>query len=76
MNNPNFPRYVSPQEKAETRARIRAFIIWSAVGLVVFVLAMLFAYTDQAPGWMRAAAFAIDGVFGYPVLGLIRALMA
>ncbi len=75
MTNPLFPRYVSPKEKAETRARIRAFVIWSAVGLAGFVLALLYAYTDQAPGWMREAAFAIDGVFGYPVLGLIKALM-
>lgn len=76
MNSPLYPRYVSPKERAENRARIKAFIIWSVVGLVLFLLAMMFAYTDQAPVWMRQAAFAIDGVFGYPVLGLIRALMA
>jgi hypothetical protein len=35
---------------------------------------MLYAYTDQAPAWLRQLAFQIDGAFGYPVLALIRAL--
>ena len=75
MNNPHFPRYVSPKEKAENRARIRAFITWSAAGLVALLLAMLFAYTDQAPQWLREFAFKLDGSFGFPVLALIKAIM-
>ena len=74
MSAPQYPRYVSPKERAENRARIRAFIIWSVVALAVFLALMLYAYTDQAPGWLRNLAFQIDGAFGYPVLALIRAI--
>jgi hypothetical protein len=74
MPSPEYPRYVSPKERAEDRARIRAFIIWSAAAVAVFVVLMLYAYTDQAPAWLRQLAFQIDGLFGYPVLALIRAI--
>jgi hypothetical protein len=74
MKSPNFPRYVSPKERAENRARIKAFIIWSVAGLTVFLLAMLFAYTDQAPPWLRDFAFKLDASFGFPVLALIKAI--
>ena len=73
MPPPNAPRYVSPKERAENRARIRAFIVWGVAAIAIFLGAMLFAYTDQAPGWLRNAAFQIDAAFGYPVLALIRA---
>jgi hypothetical protein len=74
MPSPEYPRYVSPKERAENRARIRAFVIWSGAALAVFLALMLYAYTDQAPGWLRNLAFQIDGAFGYPVLALIRAI--
>lgn len=67
----NFPRYVSPKEREENRARIRAFITWGVAGL-----AMMFAYTDQAPEWLREFAFRLDATFGFPVLALIKAITA
>ena len=76
MPAPQYPRYVSPEERAENRARIRAFIVWGLAGVAAFVGAMLYAYTDQAPAWLRQLAFQIDGAFGYPVLSLIRAIAA
>ncbi len=76
MPAPQYPRYVSPKERAENRARIRAFIVWGLAGIAAFVGLMLYAYTDQAPGWLRNLAFQIDGAFGYPVLALIRAIAA
>jgi hypothetical protein len=72
----NFSRYVSPKEREENRARIRAFIAWSAAGLALFLLAMMYAYTDQAPPWLREFAFKLDGLFGFPVLALIKAITA
>ena len=74
MTDPNFPRYISPKERAENRARIKAFIIWSTAGLTFFLLAMLFAYTDQAPKWLRDLAFRLDALFGFPVLHIIKAI--
>lgn len=76
MPAPQYPRYISPKERAENRARIRAFIVWGLAGIAAFVGLMLYAYTDQAPGWLRNLAFQIDGAFGYPVLALIRAIAA
>lgn len=74
MPSPDYHRYVSPKERAENRARIRAFIVWSVAAVAVFLVLILYAYTDQAPAWMRNLAFQIDGAFGYPVLALIRAI--
>jgi hypothetical protein len=74
MPAPEYHRYVSPKERAENRARIRAFIIWGVAAVAIFLALMLYAYTDQAPAWLRQLAFQIDGAFGYPVLALIRAL--
>jgi len=72
----NFPRYVSPKEREENRARIRAFTTWGVAGLAMFLLAMMFAYTDQAPEWLREFAFRLDATFGFPVLALIKAITA
>lgn len=74
MPAPQYPRYVSPKERAENRARIRAFIVWGLAGVALFLGLMLYAYTDQAPSWLRNFAFQLDGAFGYPVLALIRAI--
>jgi len=76
MPAPQYPRYISPEERAENRARIRAFIVWGLAGIAAFLGLMLYAYTDQAPAWLRNLAFQIDGAFGYPVLALIRAIAA
>ena len=76
MPAPQYPRYVPPKERAENRARVRAFIVWGMAGIAAFLGLMLYAYTDQAPAWLRSLAFQIDGAFGYPVLALIRAIAA
>ncbi len=71
LANPYVPRYVSPKEKAENRARWRRFFYWMAVALPVLVTLMLFGYSDQAPAWLRSLASQLDAVFGFPVLRLI-----
>jgi hypothetical protein len=71
LANPYVPRYVSPKEKAENRARCRRFFYWTAVALPVIVTLMLFGYSDQAPHWLRAATENLDALFNYPVLRLI-----
>jgi hypothetical protein len=71
LENPFNPRYVSPKERAENRARWRRFFYWTAVALPLVVTLMLFGYTDQAPAWLRAATEQLDAIFGYPVLRLI-----
>lgn len=69
---PNAPRYVTPKERAENRARIRAWLFWSAVAIPATVALIVFGYSDQAPGWLRDFALSLDATFGFPVLWLIK----
>jgi hypothetical protein len=71
LANPYVPRYVSPKERAENRARWLRFFYGTAAVLAVVVMLMLYGYSDQAPAWLRAASENVDAMFGYPVLRLI-----
>lgn len=73
---PNFPRYISPKERAETRARWLRFSYWVVVGIPAAVALMMFGYSDQAPRWLREATVGLDAVFGFPVLWLIKEIAA
>ena len=67
------PRYVSPQERAELRTRLRRFWYGVAIVLPLLFLVVLVGYSDQAPHWLRVFAVNVDAFFGQPVLSLIRA---
>lgn len=69
-------RYVSPKERAENRARIRAWLYWTAVVIPATVALMMFGYSDQAPHWLRDATVALDTTFGFPILWLIKLVAA
>lgn len=69
---PNTPRYVSPRERAENRARWLRFAYWVAVAIPVTIALMMFGYSDQAPAWLRSFTVSLDGSFGFPVLSLIQ----
>jgi hypothetical protein len=73
--NPSGPRYVSPSERAESRARWKRFFYWSAVVLPLIFVAMAIGYSDQMPAGVRAATERVDAAFGYPVLRLIALIM-
>jgi hypothetical protein len=68
----NVPRYVSPKERAETRARWLRFAYWVAVAIPATIALMMFGYSDQAPRWLREFALTLDAFFGFPVLWLIK----
>ena len=70
---PHGPRYVSPQERAEQRARILRFVFGVAVALPLLFAVVMFGYSDQAPHWIRVFAINVDAFFGQPVLALIKA---
>lgn len=76
MPAPLTPRYISPKERAENRARWIRFGYWVAVAIPAAVAVMMFGYSDQAPGWLRSATVALDGAFGFPVLWLIQKVAA
>jgi hypothetical protein len=68
---PNVPRYVSPEERAENRARWLRFAYGVAVAIPGTVALMMFGYSDQAPAWLRALTSDVDAMFGFPVQRLI-----
>jgi hypothetical protein len=71
---PYAPKYVSPKQVAEARARRRALIYWIAVAVPLLVAVLLYGYSDQAPAALRNAVVAIDGMFGHPILRLLGAI--
>jgi hypothetical protein len=73
---PNAPRYVSPKERAENRARIRAWLYWTSVAIPVIAALVLFGYSDQAPLWLSRLTVSLDAMFGFPVLWLIKLVAA
>ena len=68
---PYVPKYVSPKQAAEQRARLRALLFWIALGLPLAFALMAFGYSDQAPAALRELTISLDRTFGYPVLWLI-----
>ena len=73
---PNAPRYVSPKERAENRARWLRFAYWLAVVIPTAIALMMFGYSDQAPRWLREFTVSLDRAFGFPMLWLIKAITA
>jgi hypothetical protein len=73
---PNAPRYISPKERAENRARWLRVAYWLAVAVPATVALMMFGYSDQAPHWLREVTVGLDATFGFPVLWLIKAIAA
>jgi len=73
---PYVPPYVSPKQRAENRARLIRFAIWTAVAIPAVIALMMLGYSDQAPGWLREFVISLDAIFGFPVLWLIKAVAA
>ncbi len=73
---PNVQRYISPKERAENRARIRAWLFWTVVAIPALVALTMFGYSDQAPVWLRGFTVSVDATFGFPVLWLIKLVAA
>jgi hypothetical protein len=71
---PYVPKYVSPKQAAETRARRRALIYWIAVAVPVAFAILLYGYSDQAPAALHNFVVALDGMFGHPILWLLTAI--
>jgi hypothetical protein len=73
---PSAPRYVSPKERADNRARWLRFAYWLAVVIPAAIALMIFGYSDQAPRWLREFTVSLDRTIGFPVLWLIKAIAA
>jgi hypothetical protein len=71
---PHAPKYVSPREQAENRARLRRTLYWMAVGIPAAFAAVAFGYSDQAPAPLRSFTIAVDRALGYPLISLLTTL--
>jgi hypothetical protein len=73
---PNAPRYVSPQEQAENRARVRKAMFWALAAIPAIFVLVMYGYSDQAPEWLRRLSLTIDATLGHPGLWLIKTIAA
>ena len=68
---PHVPKYVSPKQAAEDRARRRAMLYWVVLAIPLIFMLLLFGYTDQAPAALRSATITLDQSLGYPLARLL-----
>jgi hypothetical protein len=68
---PRVPKYVSPKQAAEDRARRRAAIYWVVIAIPLIFVLLVFGYSDQAPAVLRSATITLDQTFGYPIARLL-----
>lgn len=71
---PYTPKYVSPKQKAEERARLLTTLFWLAVAVPVTFGVLAFGYSDQAPAALRSSTISFDRTLGYPIASLISLL--
>ena len=68
---PHVPKYVSPKQAAEDRARRRAAIYWIVVAIPAIFVLLVFGYSDQAPAVLRSTTITVDQTFGYPIARML-----
>jgi hypothetical protein len=76
MPPPYVPKYVSPKQAAEERARRRAVLYWMALALPLAFVVLVFGYSDQAPEALRTTTIALDRSLGYPLARLLGVVTA
>jgi hypothetical protein len=64
---PHVPKYVSPKQAAEDRARRRAMLYWVVLAIPLIFMLLLFGYSDQAPAALRSTTITLDQTLGYPI---------
>ena len=73
---PHVPKYVSPRQAAEDRARRLRALYWLVIAVPLIFVLLVFGYSDQAPAVLRSAAITIDKAFGYPIARLLGVAVA
>ena len=68
---PYVPKYVRPEDAAQSRAQMIRRLIWVAAVIPLLFMFFAFGYSDQAPAALRNAIIAVDRSIGYPIIGLI-----
>ena len=75
MTPPYVPKYVSPKQAAEDRARLKTRLIWCAASIPIVFALLAFGYSDQAPASLRSAIVSLDRALGYPIIGLLSLIL-
>ncbi len=65
------PKYVRPEDAAQSRAQMKRRLIWVAIAIPVLFLFLAFGYSDRAPAFLRSSIVMVDRMFGYPIIGLL-----
>ena len=65
------PKYIRPQDAAQSRAQMKRRLIWVAVAIPAVFIFLAFGYSDSAPAFLRSGIVAVDRAFGYPIIGLL-----
>jgi hypothetical protein len=72
---PYVPKYVRPQDAAESRAQMIRRLIWVAAIIPLAFFFFAFGYSDQAPAGLRNAIIAVDRSLGFPIIGLLSMVL-
>jgi hypothetical protein len=68
---PYVPKYVRPEEAAQSRQQMIRRLIWVAAAIPLLFVFLAYGYSDQAPAGLRSALIAFDRAFGYPIAGML-----
>jgi hypothetical protein len=72
---PYVPKYVRPEDAAQSRASLIRRLIWVAAAIPLLFAFFAFAYSDQAPTGLRNGVIALDRALGFPIIGLLAMIL-
>ena len=72
---PHVPKYVRPEDAAQSRAQMIRRLIWVAALIPLAFMFFAFSYSDLAPAFLRSAIISIDRALGYPIIGLLSMIV-
>ena len=72
---PYVPKYVRPEDAAQSRAQMIRRLIWVAAAIPLAFFFFAFGYSDQAPTFLRNAIIAVDRSLGFPIIGLLSMIL-
>ncbi len=72
---PYVPKYVRPEDAAQSRAQLKRRLIGTAIAIPVAFIFLAFGYSDQAPAFLRSSIVAVDRALGYPIIGLLSLIL-
>ena len=72
---PYVPKYVRPEEAAESRARMKRRLILAALSIPAVLMLLAVGYSDQAPDFIRKPIIALDRALGFPFIGLLSTIL-